>query len=139
MLWGAATGRRQLVQYCRSFQFNPGCDRPTQLDWRPEGTLVAQMIAMLTLMSARCGFITSSQDMTGPVHLDLLRLADAQAPAPARGLIPSSIRSNGLRWRYTDALIKLREDTELQPPANKPYMGPMFLTDAHTAPPTETN
>jgi hypothetical protein len=33
---------------------------------------------------------------------------------------------------HTDALIKLREDTELQPAANKPYFGPMFLTDAHT-------
>jgi hypothetical protein len=34
-----------IVQYCRSFNFNPACDRPAQLGWRPEET-IAQLMGM---------------------------------------------------------------------------------------------
>jgi hypothetical protein len=132
MLWsGGYLGGNNIVQYCRSFQFNPACDRPAQLYWRPEGT-VAQMIGMLTL------------NVSGLRLYDFMQNMNLLYIYTCCGWQTSGIGTGGgmnayigpKQWAamaHTDALIKLREDTELQPPSNKPYLGPMFLTDAHTS------
>ncbi len=132
MLWGSGyVGGGNMVQYCRSFQFNPGCDRPAQLDWRPEGT-VAQMIAMLTLNVSALRFYNFSQG-TPDLYTKTCCGWQTQGTGTGAGMNPANDPKQWAAMAYTDALIKLREDTELQPPANKPYLGPMFLTDAHSS------
>jgi len=132
MLWGGGyVGGGNMVQYCRSFQFNPACDRPAQLLWRPEGT-VAQIIAMLTLNVSALRLYNFVQNM--PVlYSNTCCGWQTQGTGTGAGMNPANDPKQWAAMAHTDALIKLREDTELQPPANKPYLGPMFLTDAHTS------
>jgi hypothetical protein len=132
MLWGGGyVGGGNIVQYCRSYQFNPACDRPAQLFWRPEGT-VAQMIAMLTLNVSALRLYNFAQNMT-ILFSNTCCGWQTQGTGTGAGMNPGNDPKQWAAMAYTDALIKLREDTELQPPANKPYLGPMFLTDAHTS------
>jgi hypothetical protein len=135
MLWGAGP---DYSQYCPSFQFNPACDRPTQLDWRPE-TLVAQMVAMLTLNVSALrlyNFVGNMGDLFTYDCCGWSRNGVVNTPpgtGAGKGINPFISPKQWSAMAHTNALIKLREDTELQPPANKPYMGPFFLTDAHTS------
>jgi len=127
MLWGAGLN---YTAFCQSFQFNPACDHPTQLLWRPE-TIVAQIIAMLTLNVSGLRLY----NFDGNTTLDYGNCCGWNSPGTGLGAAINPFVSSK-QWAamaHTDALIKLREDTELQPPANKPYLGPMFLTDAHTS------
>jgi len=127
MLWGAGLN---YTAFCQSFQFNPACDHPTQLLWRPE-TIVAQIVAMLTLNVS--GLRLYNYDAN--TALDFGNCCGWNSPGTGLGAAINPFVSSK-QWAamaHTDALIKLREDTELQPPANKPYFGPMFLTDAHTS------
>lgn len=127
MLWAAGLN---YVPFCHGLTFNPACDHPTQLLWRPE-TLVAQMMAMLMLNVSALRLY----NFAGNPSLDFGNCCGWNAPGTGTGAGISPINSPK-QWAamaHVDALIKLREDTELQPPANKPYYGPMFLTDAHTS------
>jgi hypothetical protein len=128
MLWSAGLN---FNRFCISFQFDPGCDHPTQLLWRPE-TLVAQVIAMLTLNVSALRLYNFDQNAA----LDYGNCCAWNSPGTGLGaaIAPYVSSKQWSAMAHTDALIKLREDTELQPPANKPYMGPLFLTDAHTSP-----
>ncbi|MGO9515443.1 MAG: hypothetical protein ACLPND_00200, partial [Candidatus Korobacteraceae bacterium] len=128
MLWA---GDPDYAQYCPNFRFNPVCDRPLQLDWRPE-TMVAQLIAMLTLDVSALRLYTFAGNMTDMYNLDCCGW-NASGTGVNKGINPFISPQQWSAMARTNALIKLREDTELQPPANKPYMGPMFLTDAHTS------
>jgi hypothetical protein len=127
MLWGAGLN---YTAFCQSFQFNPACDHPTQLLWRPE-TIVAQIVAMLTLNVS--GLRLYNYD--GNTALDFGNCCAWNSPGTGlgAGINPFVSSKQWAAMAHTNALIKLREDTELQPPANKPYFGPMFLTDAHTS------
>jgi hypothetical protein len=126
MLWSAGLNYTAI---CQSFLFNPGCDHPTQLLWRPE-TLVAQLIAMLTLNVSALRLYNYDQNTA----LDFGNCCGWNSPGTGLGaaINPFVSPKQWAAMAHTDALIKLREDTELQPAANKPYFGPMFLTDAHT-------
>jgi hypothetical protein len=128
MLWGAGL---YYLRYCRSFNFDPVCDRPTQLDWRPE-TLVTQMMAMLTLDASALRLYNFVGNMNDLYNLDCCGW-NAHGTGAGMGINPFISPKQWSAMARTDTLIKLREDTELQPSANKPYMGPMFLTDAHTS------
>jgi hypothetical protein len=128
MLWGAGPDGRQ---YCPSFQLNPMCDRPSQLDWRPE-TIVAQLIAMLTVSVSGLRLYNFTGNMTTIFSNDCCGW-NAPGTGSGAGINPFTSPKQWAAMAHTNALIKLREDTELQPPANKPYLGPLFLTDAHTS------
>ena len=127
MLWSAGLN---YTAFCQGFQFNPACDHPTQLFWRPE-TLVAQMIAMLTLNVSALRLY----NFDGNTALDYGNCCGWNSPGTGLGaaINPYVSPKQWAAMAHVDALIKLREDTELQPPANKPYLGPLFLTDAHTS------
>jgi hypothetical protein len=129
MLWSAGLN---FNRYCKSFVFNPGCDHPTQLLWRPE-TIVSQMIAMLTLNIGALRLYNYNQDPSLD-YLACCALNSGSTGDPYPSIGPYTAPKQWSAMAHTDALIKLREDTELQPPANKPYMGPFFLTDAHLSP-----
>jgi hypothetical protein len=129
MLW---SGGPQYNHYCVSFEFNPACDHPKQLYWRPE-TLVAQLIGMLTLNVNALRLYNFDQTTS----LDFANCCGWNSPGTGTGGVAMAPYISPKQWSamaHTDALIKLREDTELQPLANKPYMGPYFLTDAHSSP-----
>jgi hypothetical protein len=127
MLWGAGLNYTAL---CQSFLFIPSCDHPTQLLWRPE-TLVAQMMAMVTLNVSGLRLY----NFDGNTVLDFGNCCGWNSSGTGLGaaINPYVSPKQWAAMAHTDALIKLREDSELQPPANKPYLGPMFLTDAHTS------
>jgi hypothetical protein len=132
MLWtGGFVSGGAMVQYCRSFNFNPACDKPGELIWRPE-TLVAQMMGMKTLDIAGLRGYNFTQNMS-----DVYRLTCCGWQGGGTGTGVSMNRENNPKqWAAmarVNALLTLREDTELQPEANKPYLGPMFSTDAHTS------
>jgi hypothetical protein len=128
MLFGAGPDGRW---YCRSYTFNPGCDRPSQLDWRPE-TLVTQMVAMIMLNVSALRLYNFTGNM-GDAYTGSCCGWGAPGTGTGSGINPATSPRQWAAMAYTDALIKLREDTELQPSANKPYLGPMFMTDAHTS------
>jgi len=127
MLWGAGL---YYTAYCPSFQFNLVCDRPSQLLWRPE-TIEVQIMAMLTLNVSGLRLY----NFDGHPALDFAACCGWNSPGTGTGagINPYNSPKQWAAMAHTNALIKLREDTELQPPANKPYFGPMFLTDAHTS------
>ena len=126
MLW---FGGWNIERMCQSYQFNPACDRPQQLDWRPE-TLVSQIMGMLTLNVSGLRLYNFFGNMPGVYTAGL----GWQNNNPAyNAMNPFVSPKQWAAMAHTNLLIKLRDDTELQPPANKPYYGPMFLTDAHTS------
>ncbi len=130
MLWGGGLSQ---ARYCRTFQFDPGCDRPLfgNLTWRPE-TLVAQIMGMLPLNIVGLRWYNFFGDMTDSYNLSC---CGQQEPGTGAGSGFNQMTSPK-QWNamaQTNALITLRTDTELQPPCNKPYYGPYFITDCHTS------
>jgi hypothetical protein len=118
------------VQYCRSFNFNPGCDRPAQLGWRPEET-IAQMMGMKDLDIAGFRGYNFTQNMTTYYSIFCCGW-QTRGSGNGNGMNPWNNPKQWAAMARVNALLTLREDTELQPEANKPYMGPYFVTDAHT-------
>jgi hypothetical protein len=125
-------GGGNVIQNCRSFQFNPGCDRPGQLEGRREST-VAQIMGQV------------ANGLTGNRVYGLLQdTSDAYTHLCCGWGTTGTFGTGGSMSPYTqpdtwaavaevNALLVMREDTELQPEANKPYLGPFFKTDAHTS------
>lgn len=128
MLW---SGGVQYNHYCVSFLFNPACDHPKQLYWRPE-TLVAQIESMLALnVKALRGY-----NFDGVTNLDYRNCCGWNSPGTGTGGVLMAPYTTPPQWSamaHIDALIKLREDTELQPVCSKPYLGPYFITDCHAS------
>ena len=116
---------------CPGFSFNPGCDRPAQLDWRPEGT-IAEAVAMKTLGVSGDRIYNFYQD-TDTGYAKLCCGWAANAGFAGGGLNPFVDPKQWAAIARFNALTNLRTDTELQPEANKPYLGPFFQTDAHTS------
>ena len=116
---------------CPGFSFNPGCDRPAQLDWRPEGT-VAQAIAMKTIGISADRIYNFYQDTSDGYGLLCCGWASNGGFAGG-GLNPFVGAKQWAAISRFNALTNLRTATELQPEANKPYLGPYFQTDAHTS------
>jgi len=129
MLWTAGLAYNH---YCVSLIFNPTCDHPLQLYWRPE-TLVAQLMGMVAL-NVNALRLYDFDSIQSVVYANC---CGWNSPGTGTGGVLLSPVDSPKQWSamaHTNALIKLREDTELQPLANKPYMGPFFRTDAHTSP-----
>lgn len=127
MLWGAGLSYKTPYP---TFIFNPVTMKPTQLYWRPE-TLVAQMMGMLALNISALRLY----NFDGNTNLEFAACCGWSTPSIGAdtGITPSVSPKQWNAMAHVDALIHLRETTELQPNANKPYYGPMFLTDAHTS------
>lgn len=127
---GGPVGNDATTQICLSFTYNPACDRPTTaMSLRAETMLEQMMTFKVNGVSGErlygeydepevgyqkncCGWYNRSNWQT-------------TAMSPMVG---------SKRWHaYAEgnALLKMREDTELQPETNKPNLGPYFQTDAH--------
>lgn len=119
-------------KFCRSFQnFNPACDAPVQLYWRPE-TMVAQMMGQVILNSAALRLYNLAANMD-IIFSNTCCGWQSQGTGEGNGINPYIGPYIWHAMAETNALLSLREDTHLQPEANKPYLGPMFMTDAHTS------
>ncbi len=129
---GGYIGGGNIIQNCRSFQFDPACDRPAQLWWRPE-TMLTQMMSMKTLDIAGLRLYNFFQD-TSDAHTYLCCGWNSPGNGgwgTGGGMSPYTAPKTWSGMAHTNALLKMREDTELQPEVNKPYLGPYFQTDAH--------
>ena len=129
---GGYIGGGNSVQNCRSFQFNPACDRPAQLIWRPE-TMLTQMMSMKTLDIVGLRLYNFLQD-TALAYTYLCCGWNAPGNGgwgTGAGMNPYTAPKTWGAMAHTNALLVMREDTELQPEGNKPYLGPYFQTDAH--------
>ena len=133
MLWsGGYVNGGNSVQYCRSFAFNPACDRPAQLDNRPEGTL-AQLAGMLPLEESSFRLYNFLQD-TSDTYTRTCCGWQSNGGFVGGSMSPATDEKQWHTMSLFDAAITLRADTQLQPEANKPYYGPSFFpTDAHTS------
>jgi hypothetical protein len=128
MLWSAGLNYNH---YCISINFDPGCDHPNQLNWRPE-TTVAQLLGMVAdgVRALRL------YNFAGAPPVDYMNCCGWNSPGTINDIEMSSYVSPKA-WSamaHTNLLVKLREDTLLQPPGNKPYLGPFFKTDVHMSP-----
>lgn len=124
-------GNNGIIQLCRSFTFNPACDRPAALYWRPE-TKVAQIIGFKTLdvVANRLYF---EYDYPGNGYSFLCCGWSNLGNWAGSGMNPYVGQKIWNAYAHVNALLKVREDTELQPETNKPYLGPYFQTDAHVS------
>ena len=132
LIGGGYIGGGNSVQNCRSFQFDPACDRPAQLDWRPE-TMLTQMMSMKTLDIVGLRLYNFLQD-TSDAYSHVCCGWNAPGNGgwgTGAGMSPYTAPKTWTALAHTNALLVMREDTELQPEANKPYLGPYFQTDAH--------
>ena len=130
MLWGGGfMGGNNTVSYCRSYNFNPACDRPAQLSWRPETTL-AQMIGMKMVNIAGLRGYNFAQNM--PVlYSNTCCGWQTAGTGTGAGINPWNDPKQWAAMARVDAELTLDTRWELQPEGNKPYYGPMFLTDVH--------
>ncbi len=119
------------VSYCRSFNFNPACDRPAQLGWRPE-TTIAQIMGMKTLDIAGYRAYNFTGDMAHYYQF-LCCGWQTSGTGNGNGMNPWNNPEQWAAMARTNTLLALTTHTELQPEANKPYYGPFFSTDAHTS------
>ena len=114
MLWSDGL---YYTAYCRRFTFNPACDKPAQLLWRPE-KLVAQMIAMLTLNVSALRLYNYAANTA--LFFESCCGWNPPGTGLRAGINPFVSPKQWSGWRTPTRSSKLREDTELQPPANKP-------------------
>jgi hypothetical protein len=127
--WGVVNGGASIQTTCRSFTFNPGCDKPEQLLWRPED-IIAQIMGYKTHDYAALRNYNLASDTTNGYYYFC---CGWQAGSTGAGngnspyIAPKAFKAAAL----ANALLTLRTETELQPEANKPYFGPFFTTDAH--------
>jgi hypothetical protein len=130
-LWSSTP---EYEQFCKGFALNPGCGRPLNgvQEIRPE-TVVSQMMGMKTTRVQALDLYVFTGNMADLYNLTCCGWS-AGGTGTDRGI---NHYLNPKLWAgmaRTNALIKLREDTELQPPANSPYMNQnYFLTEAHTS------
>lgn len=125
-------GGGNTIQNCRSFSFNPGCDRPGQLSWRRE-TTVAQIIGMKVDDIVGIRLYNFLQDMTDAYSKLCCGWHSNGGWGTGGGMNLFTQREIWSATAHTNALLKMREDTELQPEGNKPYLGPYFKTDVHVS------
>lgn len=129
-----------VTQYCRSFGFNPACDKPSAganngLNWSPE-------LAVTQMMSAKAigvaGFRHYKSGATGQSY-DYNTTCCGWRNGALMGwgygnhMDPYSVPRGWDGTAHTYALLHAREDTELQPEANKPFLNYYTITDAHTS------
>lgn len=126
-----ATLSPQAEKFSRSIQaFNPATDRPQQLS-RPEDT-VAQTMGYVALGMSAFRYYTYSE------NVDLLYSNaccgwNSGGSGTGDGGNPNNTPKQWQAIAHSSALAHMLEPNILQPNANKPYLGPMFITDAHTS------
>ncbi len=132
LFYGGYIGGGNTVQNCQTFQFNPACDRPGQLDWRPETTL-AQTMSMKTLDVVGLRLYNYLQDTSDAYNYICCgwNSRGNGGWGTGGGMSANTAPKTWTALAHASALLVMREDTELQPEANKPYLGPYFETDAH--------
>lgn len=128
--WGVVNGGYSIQTTCRSFTFNPGCDRPVQLSARPED-IIAQIFGGKTHDYARIRGYNLMSDMTDGYGDFCCGWQAIGGTGTGGGLNPYVAPKAFKAGALANALLTLRTETELQPEANKPYFGPYFTTDAH--------
>lgn len=129
LITGGYIGNNATIQLCRSFAFNPACDRPAALYWRPE-TKVAQIMGLKT-MDVVGNRLYDEYDHTDFGYSFLCCGWQNQGNWAGIAMNPFVGQKMWNAYAHINALLKMREDTELQPETNKPYLGPYFQTDAH--------
>lgn len=126
-LWGAGL---DYTAYCFGLTFNPACDRPAHLTWRPE-SVIAQRYPTKSL-----GFVFDRlYNFEGNSAQDYLACCGWGHPNGNPYTSISQNRSTN-QWNAAtlfNALVTQDARWELQPQANKPYYGVFFVTDAHTS------
>lgn len=127
-----------VTQYCRSFGFNPACDKPASganfgLQWSPE-LIVTQM------MSAKAQGIAGFRHYKSGAGIQNYRYNDGlgwQGTVGAGGygntMDPYTVSRAWGGLARTNAALHSREDTELQPEADKPFLNVFTVIDAHTS------
>jgi hypothetical protein len=128
---GVVNGGYSVQTSCRSFTFNPGCDRPAALIWRPE-SITAEIMGFKTHDYAGMRLYNLMEDTPGG-YVKFCCGWITNGTGTGGGLNPYIAPKAWAAIALANALITLRTDTELQPEANKPYYGPYFTTDAHTS------
>lgn len=124
-------GGENTVNYCQSFNFNPACDRPTQLAWRPE-TVVTFVIGAKAVGASAIRQYNFAQNMSTLYTKQCCGWQVAPTGTGA-GANPWNDPKQWAAQARTFAEITLDTRWELQPEGNKPYYGPFFLTDVHTS------
>jgi hypothetical protein len=124
-----------MIQNCRSFLFNPACDRPgfSQINDRHE-TAVAQIMGQAFNGLAGGRMYGMYQDTTSAYSSNKLCCGWNTVGTFGTGgsINPFSQPGSWQAVANTNALLVLTEDTHLQPEANKPFLPqPFFKTDAH--------
>ena len=115
--WGVANGGASIQTTCRSFTFNPGCDRPESLVSRPED-IIAQIMGYKTHDYAALRNYNLYLDTTNAFNYFC---CGWQASGTGAGsgnnpfVAPKAFKAAAL----ANALLTLRTETELQPEANK--------------------
>jgi hypothetical protein len=116
---------------CRSWTFNPGCDRPAQLVSRPE-SIVAETWGLYTHNYSGERVYNNMEDTpTGYLRFCCGWLTNGTGTGGGLNpyIAPKAFRAKAL----SNTLITLLTDTHLQPETNKPNYGKYFTTDAHTS------
>lgn len=138
MLWteGYMSGGNTL-QLCRSFTFNPACDKVgfSQLNDRHEGA-VAQIggQAMNGVVGGRMYGMYQDTN-SGYSKLGLGWKSTAVTIGTGGSMNPFTQPGTWSAVAHTNALLQMTADTRLQPETDKPYLPqPYFKTDAHLSP-----
>ena len=119
------------TKFSQNFQeFNPNTDKPSQLQ-RPE-SLIPETMAMLALNMDAFRYYNFTGNM-GVIYSNTCCGWSAGGTGTGNGSNPFINPKLWASMVHTNALLKMLEPNVLQPFANKPYLGPMFITDAHTS------
>lgn len=131
-LWGdGLVGGGASAQHCRSFTFNPSCDKASLIQVRRED-VVAQIIGMKALNSVGYrlyNFCGTGSDIFGFYSGFLGWGYPGGYSCINQAIAPTAIAAAA----RTNAFLTLTADTQLQPEGNHPYFGPGFATDAHVS------
>lgn len=124
------TGNDVTIPMCKGFGYNPACDRPSQnLDLRPE-TKIAEYEG-LKMSGITATKLYYEQDDTSSAYSKDCCGWQSQNNFVGTAINPYTAPKQWKAFALFNALVHSREDTELQPETNKPYISPQFMTDAH--------
>jgi IPT/TIG domain len=124
-------GGGNIIQNCRSFSFNPACDRPGQLNDRRE-TAVAQIMGSVLDGLTGVRMYGLLQDTTDAYSHFCCGWGTTGTFGTGGSMNPTTQPSTWAAVAQTNAFLTMTADTRLQPEGNKPYLGPYFKTDVHT-------
>lgn len=134
--WGVINGGYALQTTCRSFTFNPGCDRPVQNTARPE-EMIAQIFGGKSHNYVRFSNYNLMTDTADGYNFFCCGIQQGVSNGSTTGtggalnpyIAPKAFKAGAL----ANAMLQLTAHTELEPEANKPFWGSYFSSDAHTS------